>query len=141
MVNTPMTHKALAIAKKAHMGQFDKAGKPYINHPLHVAEQMADETTTAVALLHDVVEDSEYTLEDLTNAGFDAQITDALRLLTHNKVVDYFSYVQAIKNNPVAIQVKLADLRHNSDLARLQVVTDKDLERVEKYKKAIKILI
>ena len=130
----------MRIAFEAHKEQVDKNGIPYIYHPIHLAEQMKDENTTCVALLHDVVEDTEITFEDLEKEGFTKEIIDALKLMTHDDEVPYLEYVKEIKNNPIATVVKLADLNHNSDLTRLDVVDEKALERVEKYKKAIEIL-
>jgi (p)ppGpp synthase/HD superfamily hydrolase len=91
-------------------------------------------------MLHDVVEDSEYTLEDLKNEGFSDEVLEALKLLTHDKNEDYFEYVQRLKDNVLAKSVKLTDLAHNSELSRLKIVTEKDMARVEKYKKAMRIL-
>ena len=140
MIYTPLTKKAYKTAFEAHRDQLDKTGLPYIHHPLHLAAQMTDEVTTCVALLHDVVEDSDMTFEELENLGFGGEIIDALRLLTHADEVPYMDYVREIKKNPVAAAVKRADLMHNSDLTRLDVVTEKDLQRAEKYKKALEIL-
>lgn len=140
MIYTELTKKAYKIAFEAHRDQLDKTGLPYIHHPLHLAAQMTDEVTTCAALLHDVVEDSDMTFEKLEELGFGGEIVDALRLLTHADDVPYMDYVREIKKNPVAAAVKRADLMHNSDLTRLDVVTERDLERVEKYKKALEIL-
>ena len=140
MIYTPQTKKARRVAFEAHKDQMDKSGLPYVFHPFHLAEQMKDEQTTAAALLHDVVEDSEYTFADLEKMGFDKQVLDALALLTHQPEVDYFDYVRKIRTNPIAAAVKKADLKHNSDLSRLNEVTQEDLERVEKYRKALQIL-
>lgn len=140
MIYTEMTKKAMKIAFEAHKNQTDKSGMPYIYHPVHLAEQMKDEETTCVALLHDVVEDTDWTLDELTEHGFDARIVEALELMTHAKGVPYMEYVAQIKPNPIAKVVKLADLRHNSDLTRLNEVNEKALARVEKYKKAIAML-
>lgn len=140
MIYTPMTKKALRLCFDAHKEQVDKSGMPYVFHPFHLAEQMKTEETTIVALLHDLVEDTEYTIEDLTNMGFEKSITDAIALMTHADDVEYMDYVRAIKSNPIAKAVKLADLRHNSDLSRLDVVNEKALKRREKYLKAITIL-
>lgn len=140
MIYTPLTKKAYKVAFEAHRDQLDKTGLPYIHHPLHLAEQMSDEITTCVALLHDVVEDSDMTFEELEAMGFGSEIIDALRLMTHDDDVPYMDYVSEIKKNPVAAKVKKADLMHNSDITRLDVVTEKDLARVEKYKKALEIL-
>lgn len=135
-----MTRLAAETAYRAHKDQTDKAGFPYILHPVHVAEQMKTEETTIVALLHDVIEDSSFTAEDISAMGFSDDIIEALKLLTHDKNTDYFEYVLKIKDNPIARAVKIADLTHNSDLSRLPNVTQKDILRVEKYKKAIEIL-
>ena len=140
MIYTTLTKKALRLCFKAHRDQLDKSGIPYVFHPFHVAESMPDEITTTVALLHDVVEDTDYTLEDLAAMGFPPAVTDALALMTHDDSVPYLDYVAALKSNPVARCVKLSDLRHNSDLSRLDVVDEKALARVEKYRKAIEML-
>ena len=140
MIYTPLTKKAMQFCFAAHKEQTDKSGLPYVFHPFHLAEQMADELTAAAALLHDVVEDTPYTLDDLRSQGFPETVIAALELLTHREGVSYFDYVAAIKLNPIARQVKMADLRHNSDLTRLDVVDSKALARVEKYKKALEIL-
>lgn len=140
MIYTDQTKKALKLCFEAHKDQLDKSGMPYVFHPLHVAEQMKDEITTIVALLHDVVEDTHYTLDDLRGMGFPAEAIDALRLLTHDPAVPYMDYVAAIKPNPVARAVKLADLNHNSDLSRLDTIDEKTLERVQKYHAAIALL-
>ena len=141
IIYTPATKMAMKICYEAHKNQVDKNGIPYIFHPVHLAEQMTTEDEICVALLHDVVEDSGYTLEDLKMAGFNESILAALRLLTHGDNVPYMDYIAAIKNNPLATKIKLADLSHNSDLARLDKVTEKDLKRVEKYKKAREVLV
>lgn len=139
MINTSNTRKAMNIAYKAHLNQVDKSGVPYIYHPIHLAEQMETEDECIVALLHDVVEDTEITFEQL-DKDFSSTIIEALKLLTHDKEVDYFEYINNIKNNPIAKKVKLADLKHNSDITRLEKVTKKDEERREKYRRAIDIL-
>ncbi len=140
MIYTAKTKQAMKLCYEAHQGQVDKSGIPYVFHPIHVAEQMSDEATTIVALLHDVVEDTDYTLDDLTRMGFDDTVTDALALLTHKKGVPYLEYVAKLKNNPIARAVKLADLRHNSDLSRLDEMDEKAKSRLEKYKAAIELL-
>lgn len=140
MIYTDMTKKAMKLCFMAHRDQVDKSGMPYVFHPYHLAEQMEDEITTTVALLHDVVEDTKYTLSDLVNMGFPPQVTDVIARMTHDKNVPYLDYVQSMRDDPVARTVKLADLRHNSDLTRLNQVDDKTLSRVEKYRKAIDLL-
>ena len=140
MIYTEQTKRAMRLMFDAHREQVDKSGLPYVFHPFHLAEQMPDEDTTVAALLHDVVEDTDYTLEDLRTMGFSRAALDALALLTHDDDVPYMDYVAAIRENPVARAVKLADLRHNSDLTRLDAVDEKALQRVEKYKRAIALL-
>lgn len=110
MIYTPMTKKALCLAFEAHKNQRDKSGLPYVFHPFHLAEQMTDELTTVTALLHDVVEDSSFTFDDLDQMGFPSDVLTALHLLTHDKSVPYLDYVARIRPNPIARQVKLADL-------------------------------
>ena len=135
-----MTKKAMKLCYAVHKDQMDKSGLPYVFHPFHLAEQMPDEDTTVTALLHYVVEDTSYTLEDLRMMGFPQRVLDALSLMTHDKRVPYLEYVSALKGNAIARTVKLADLRHNSDLTRLDVVDEKALKRVEKYRAAIQLL-
>ena len=139
MVNTDLTRKAMNIAYNAHMNQFDKAGVPYIYHPIHLAEQMDSETECIVALLHDVVEDTEVTFEQLEK-DFPKEVIESIRLLTHDKDVDYKKYIKELSQNPIAKKVKIADLLHNSDETRLEKITIKDAARREKYKKALEFL-
>lgn len=142
MIDTPLTHKAMRIAYDAHHGQRDKAGVPYIFHPIHLAEQMTDETTTCVALLHDVVEDTSVTLKALAQV-FPPAVICALRLLTHQPGTPYDDYIRALRNDPVARIVKRADLLHNSDDARLALCPISEDEKVrlrQKYRRALAIL-
>ena len=140
MIYTDKTKKALKLCFEAHKNQVDKSGMPYVFHPFHVAEQMTDEATTIVALLHDVVEDTDYTLEDLAAEGFGKEILEAVALMTHEDDVPYLDYVAKFKDNPIARAVKLADLAHNSDLSRIGEIDDETRERLEKYKKATALL-
>ena len=140
MIYTEQTKKAMTLCFRAHRDQLDKSGMPYVFHPFHLAEQMQTEQTTIVALLHDVAEDSPITLAQIAQMGFGEAVMEALALLTHDPGVDYMDYVRAIRENPIAKAVKLADLRHNSDLSRLDTVDEKALERREKYLQAIAIL-
>ena len=140
MIYTKMTKVALKLCFDAHKDQTDKSGMPYVFHPFHLAEQMKDEATTIVALLHDVVEDTDYTIEDLRKMGFSEEVLEAITLMTHAPEVPYMDYVARVKTNPIARAVKLADLNHNSDSTRLEVLTEFDLRREEKYKKAILLL-
>ena len=118
MIYTELTKKAMRLCFDAHKDQVDKTGLPYVFHPFHLAEQMADELSTVCALLHDVIEDTDYTFDDLRAMGFPQEVIEVLTLLTHEEGVPYMEYVQKIKPHPIAKQVKLADLRHNSDLTR-----------------------
>jgi len=140
MLYTELTRKTMRIAFEAHKDQVDKSGIPYIFHPIHLAEQMMDETTVCVALLHDVVEDTAITFEQLEEEGFPEAVVAALQLLTHEDAVPYMDYIRRLRENPVAVAVKLADLRHNSDLTRLDYVDDAARERAKKYAEAIRIL-
>ncbi|WP_248625144.1 HD domain-containing protein [Enterococcus cecorum] len=132
--------QALAIAKDAHKGQVDKAGVAYIQHPLYVANLVEGELAKTIALLHDVVEDSDWTLEDLRKEGLPEEVVQAVGILTKKRNENYEEYILRVKQNPLARQVKLADLQHNSDLSRLANVTDRDRKRVAKYQKAISFL-
>ena len=140
MIYTPMTKKALCIAYKAHEGQVDKTGIPYIFHPFHLAESMTDENSTIVALLHDVIEDTDWTIDDLEKEGFNDDILTALKLMTHNPAEPYMDYISRLSTCPVARQVKLADLYHNSDQTRVENPDEKMLKRWEKYDRAIQLL-
>ncbi len=140
MIYTPMTKTAMRIMLKAHEGQLDKGGMPYAAHPFYVACCMGDEVTCTAALLHDVLEDTDMTPQQLLEAGICERAVEIVGLLTHRDNEDYFDYIRRIKPDPQAAAVKLADLRHNSDLGRLEQVSDRDRIRIEKYKKAIKLL-
>lgn len=117
MIYTPLTNKAMCIAYAAHHDQVDYNGIPYIFHPIHLAETMDDEVSCCAALLHDVVEDTDVTMEQLAKE-FPEEVIRVLKLLTHEKDVDYFEYVRAIKADPIAVKIKLADLAHNGDQTR-----------------------
>ena len=140
MIYTTKTKHAMQIAYNAHHGQLDKTGIPYIYHPIHLAEQMDDENSTIVALLHDVVEDSDFTIQDLISEGFNDEIINAILCLTHDKSVPYEEYILLIKLNALAKKVKLADLKHNSTIERYESINEKALKQAEKYNRAIKIL-
>jgi (p)ppGpp synthase/HD superfamily hydrolase len=133
--------KAIKLAVEVHAGTFDKGGHPYILHPLHVMNNvMFDKGLAVIAVLHDVVEDSHYTIEDLTEMGFTKRTTDALVLLTHLPEDSYETYIEKIATSYDAIRVKRKDLEHNSDITRLKGLRPKDFERLEKYMKAFKFL-
>lgn len=139
MINTKLTRKAMIIAYEAHKNQVDKSGVPYIYHPIHVAEQMDTENECIIALLHDVVEDTNVTFKQLGEV-FSKEIIDILKLLTREENIEYDEYIKRIKNNSIACKVKIADLTHNLDKTRLDFVTEVDVKRSEKYKKALQIL-
>lgn len=136
MLYTPITKRALWFCMEAHAGQRDKAGLPYANHPLHLAEQMSTEDETCAALLHDVMEDCGATADDLRALGVSSAAVRAVELLTHRDGVPYLDYVRALRENPIARRVKAADLRHNCYLARLDHVTDRDVARLCRYLQA-----
>lgn len=143
MIYTEMTIKAMKIAYDAHLGQLDYNGVPYIFHPYHLAEQMDDEISCTVALLHDVVEDTSITLDDLEQM-FPKQVVEIVMLLTHDEKVDYFEYIRKIKTNAIATKVKLADIKHNSNEARSlgsNLTKEQLLYWKEKYAKAKEILL
>ena len=135
-----MLEIAREVCKKAHAGQVDKAGVDYYLHPFAVADMCQTEEEKIVALLHDVVEDTDVTLKDLADLGFNQRILDAIDALTHASDEDYFDYIARVKKNKLATAVKINDLTHNSDLSRLTNITPKDMARVEKYSRCIAIL-
>ncbi|MBR2651168.1 MAG: GTP pyrophosphokinase [Clostridia bacterium] len=140
MIYTPLTKLALRLAFDGHRDQVDKTGLPYVFHPFHLAEGMTDEATTCVALLHDIVEDTDMTIERLSELGFPDEYVEAIALMTHAPEVPYMDYVKEIKKNPIARAVKIADLTHNSDMTRLDTVDDYAIARAEKYRAALEIL-
>ncbi len=137
------TQKQVDLARDicvyAHAGQTDKAGKPYHLHPEYVASQVAEPDEKIVALLHDVLEDTDFPLSVL-KAVFNEEVIQALLLLCHDKSVPYIEYVERLSKNKIARAVKMADLKHNMDLSRLTAPTEKDYQRLEKYKKALALL-
>ena len=143
MIYTFLTNKAMRTAYAAHAGQVDKCGTPYIFHPIHLAEQMPDEISVCAALLHDVAEDTDITLSEL-ESEFPSAVIDVLKLLTHKDGIDYFDYIRAIRSNPTAVRVKLADIAHNSDETRYAGCSEIDAEQLAarraKYKKAKALL-
>lgn len=141
MLYTELTIKAMRLAYEAHKEQFDKGGVPYIFHPYHIAEQLQEEYDICVALLHDVVEDTDINLSDLENAGFPKEVVEAVGLLTKTKGENYMDYVRRIKENPIASKVKLLDLEHNSDPSRLVEGNPKTASLMERYAKAKIILL
>ena len=137
-------YKAFKVAKEYHGDQLRRSGEPYIIHPIAVADILVDlgmdYQTLVAALLHDVVEDSEYTLENLKEMGFPREVIEAIKLLSRSGDEPYMEYINRVASNDKARKVKLADLDHNSDLTRLDQITDKDIHRVEKYRRAEEFL-
>lgn len=132
--------RALEIAASAHKGQTQKNTVPYILHPLHLVQQVETIEEKIVALLHDAVEDSDLTLADLRSEGFAEEIITAIALLTRNSAQSYAEYIENIRHNGLARAVKLADLRHNMDITRIEELTGNDLKRLQKYHAAWKKL-
>ncbi len=132
--------RAIQIAVIPHAGQIDKGGEPYILHPLRVMLQMATEEDRITAVLHDVVEDSEYTFESLATEGFSADVISALEALTKRPGETRIEAARRAAANPLATRVKLADNAENSDLSRIQNPTEKDYERLEEYRLVRQIL-
>ena len=127
--------KALQLAIIQHDGQRDRSDRPYILHPVTVASYLDNETDQIVGLLHDTVEDTDLSV-DIIRQEFGDEIADAVDILTHDKNVPYEDYIEKITTNPIAVRVKLADLKHNMQLDRIENPTAKDYERLEKYRKA-----
>ena len=133
--------KAFFLCVIKHWKQKDKAGKRYIWHPIHVMLNVEGYNEKIVALLHDIVEDTEVTIPDLKNLKFSKEVIEAVDVITKKKDQEYFSYLKSIRDNSIAKKVKIEDLKHNSDLKRLRFVTQKDMDRFIKYKKALDYLI
>lgn len=132
-----LLEKAIALALRAHSGQTDRYGQPYILHPLFIMQQMDTEAERIAAILHDVVEDSDITLDDLRVEGFPAEAIEAVRLLTHDKSeTSYEAYIATLKPNAIARKIKLADLQHNMDIRRMDRVRPEDVERLQRYRQA-----
>lgn len=133
--------RAYALAKKAHLGQKDKGGNDYIEHPKAVASMMDTDIEKAVAYLHDVVEDTKISFDDLKEYGFPNQIIEAVKALTKQKNESYDVYIDRVIKNPTAKKVKLADMKHNSDITRIKNPSQKDYDRCQKYLDKIQYLI
>lgn len=133
--------RAIGIACEAHVGQVDKAGEPYILHPLRLMLRMANEAERIAAVLHDVVEDSQVTIEDLIAEGFAREIVYAVDALSRRDGEDYMDFVRRASGDPIARRVKRADLEDNLDLTRIRNLTDRDLERAHRYQCALEILV
>ena len=134
--------RAIEIATQAHKGQFDKSGKEYIGHPLRVMEMGMTEQEKIVGVLHDVVEDSDWTFEALEAEGFSPEIISALRCVTKtSENENYDDFIERVKKNPLATAVKINDLTDNMDIRSLPYLNDKDVKRLKKYIKAYKRLV
>ena len=142
MIYTEMTNKAMKLAYTAHLNQYDLSGIPYIFHSYHIAEQMKDEISVCVALLHDVIEDTYIEIKDIENI-FPREVIENLKLLTLTKDIEYFEYINQIKTNPIAKAVKLADIEHNLDQSRInnKISENKLIRMKNKYEKAKRILL
>ncbi len=132
-----LLQRAIAIAAKAHEGQVDKAGKPYLDHPLFVMENVNSLEQKIVAVLHDAVEDSELTLEQLRSEGFPEVLVSAIAAITKIEGEAYATYLDRVIANPIALRVKIADVTHNLDLRRIANPTEADFQRIAKYKKVL----
>lgn len=137
----PTLEDAISLAAKAHRRRKDKAGAAYILHPLRVMLRMKTNDERIVALLHDVAEDTKYTLEDLRKAGYSQKILRSLDYLTRRDKEEYEEFIKRLKHNPLARKVKIADLKDNLDLARIKKPKKRDFMRVEKYRRALSELI
>ena len=135
MIYTPYTKRALEVALQAHKGQTDPAGFPYILHPILVAEKQTEEMATVAALLHDVVEDSDFDIRDLYEFGFPEEAVEAVKTLTHKKGEPYDHYIERVKQNQIATAVKLADLEQNMGQDRLAMCAEEKRARLEKKQK------
>ena len=133
--------RAIEIAQEAHKGVKDKGGHDYIHHPIRVMHAMSNDQEKIVAILHDVVEDSDWTFERLKEEGFEYSVIESLRCVTkYSEEEDYQEFIKRAATNKIATKVKMADIEDNLDLSRLGTLTEKDLTRIEKYKKALKYL-
>ena len=133
--------RAIEIAQEAHKGVKDKGGHDYINHPIRVMHAMSNDQEKIVAILHDVVEDSDWTFERLKEEGFEDSVIESLRCVTkYSEEEDYQEFIKRAATNKIATKVKMADIEDNLDLSRLGTLTEKDLIRIEKYKKALQYL-
>ena len=134
--------RAIEIATEAHKGQYDKAGNDYIGHPLRVMEMGTTENEKIVGVLHDVVEDTDWTFEALAAEGFSEEVIAALRCVTKlSENENYDDFIERVKKNPLAVAVKINDLSDNMDIRRLPYLSDKDVKRLKKYLKAYKRLV
>ncbi len=139
MIN--LLEEAIEIAVEAHKGRKDRYGQPYILHPLRVMIRMNTEQEKITAVLHDVIEDTDITMEDLRKKGFTENILTAVDCMTKREGEPYDDYIKRTKSNPISLKVKIADLEDNMDIRRIKNITEKDIERLNKYRKYWKKLI
>ena len=132
----PTLEDAIALAVQAHRGQVDKAGQPYILHPLRVLFRLESEEERIVAVLHDVIEDTPTTPADLRALGYSEEILQALDCVTNRANETYEAFIERAASNPLARRVKLADLEDNMDLRRMRTLTDHDQQRLQRYLRA-----
>lgn len=126
---------AILLAVKAHWGQKDKAGAPYILHPLAVMLRMNNEIEMMAAVLHDVIEDTDWDLDRLRDAGYPEMVLNAVDSLTKRETEDYDAYIERVRCNPLARKVKIADVEHNMDIRRIAEIGDRDVQRMKKYRR------
>jgi (p)ppGpp synthase/HD superfamily hydrolase len=140
MIEAATLEDAISIAAQAHRGQRDKAGAVYLLHPLRLMLRMDSEAAMMAAVLHDVVEDSDWTLAGLRERGFPEEVVAAVACLTHRDGESYEEFVERVKVNPLARRVKIADLEDNMNVLRIGQISPKDLQRLEKYHRAWRAL-
>ena len=140
MKTTPDLAHSMVFAEECHRGDVDKSGVMYILHPLRVMRQMDSETEKIVGVLHDVVEDTPVTLQILKEKGYSQEIVDAVDCLTKREEESYEDFIERCKQNPIALKVKIADLEDNMDIRRLDVLTEKDMEKLNRYLRAWRYL-
>ena len=133
--------RAIAIAAKVHAGQVDKAGAPYILHPIRVMMKVSTPEERIAAVLHDVIEDSDHTFEGLRREGFSEEIVEAIDALTRRREESYMEFVTRAGANPIARRVKIADLEDNCDLSRIKDPKERDYKRLEKYREALRVFM
>lgn len=131
-----MLEQAILLAVQAHQGQLDKAGSPYILHPLRMMLQMTSEQAMIAAVLHDVVEDTPYSCEDLRHLGFSEDLVETIDKLTRRSDESYEAFIERLQHDPIAREVKLADLADNMDIRRLGTLSERDWQRLQRYKLA-----
>ena len=139
--NKTLLEEAIELSVVSHSGQKDKGGSPYILHPLRLMMKMDNVSEMIVAVLHDVIEDTGQTLDDLKAKGFPDRVIDAIKCLTRMKRESYARFIERIKEDPIAVRVKIADLEDNMDIKRLNMLTTKAIKRLKKYRKSRKHLI